>query len=132
MTTEWRDYLNRQGNLQRLSTRRLNILDKLTDSRLVRSLLRARGSAPAFWWRAAQRQWLAYDLDTYGNKEIFADDEFAQRQHRNTERPKRVAAKQSATLRKYRQFSLQSFLELADPMSWPALPLVMTAMPEGF
>ncbi len=55
------------------------------------------------------------------------NEEFAPRQHRNTQRQRRVAAQQSMTLKKYRQFSLQSSLKLADPMR-PAQPLVMSAM----
>ncbi len=39
-----------------------------------------------------------------------------------------MAAKQNALLKKYRQFSLQSFLELKDPMARPTQPLVMSAM----
>ncbi len=53
LTTERSDYLASQGVLQKLSTRCLNQLDKLADRRLARSLLRARGPVPAFWWCAA-------------------------------------------------------------------------------
>ncbi len=45
-------------------------LDKLTDSRLARSLLRRRGPAPAIFLRAAHRQWAAYSADKFGTKKI--------------------------------------------------------------
>ncbi len=69
VTTADSDYLREHGALQKRSTRQLNLLDKLTDSRLARSLLRARGPVPAWWWRAAQRQLRAMESNKFGTKE---------------------------------------------------------------
>jgi hypothetical protein len=129
LTTEWADYLTSQGVLQRLSTWRLNMLDKLADSRLARSLLRARGPVPAFWWRAAQRQSRALESDKFGNKEIYGSEGLTYREYRNAARHKWLADQRSVLLKKYRQYSLQSFLELSGGFaSRSTQPLRMSAM----
>ncbi len=68
ITTEYSDYLRQHGDRPKLSTRQLGLVDKLQDSRLARVLLRARGPAPPWWWRAVQREHSAMLADTFGIK----------------------------------------------------------------
>jgi hypothetical protein len=68
---EWLTYIESLGiDDNRLSNRKLKILDKLTNSRLARVLLRGRGPAPESWWRAALRQWRAWHADTFGTRQL--------------------------------------------------------------
>jgi hypothetical protein len=53
-----------------LSECQLNILDKLTNSRLARLLMRHRGPVDKMFHRAAQRQWAAYAVNKFGTREI--------------------------------------------------------------
>ena len=53
--------------------------DTLTNSRPDRPLLRGRGLAPQFWWRAVQRQWRVWRADTLGTRQTNATSTFESR-----------------------------------------------------
>ena len=53
--------------------------DTLTNSRPDRPLLRGRGLAPQFWWRAVQRQWRVWRADTFGTRQTNATSTFESR-----------------------------------------------------
>jgi hypothetical protein len=68
---EWRAYIESQGtDDNRLSVRRLKILDKFTNSRMARALLRDLGPKPEAWWRKIKREWNAYRGDHFGSKDM--------------------------------------------------------------
>ena len=64
---EWTAYIESQGtDDNRLSVRRLNILDKFTNSRLARALLHDLRPKPKAWWRKIKREWNAWRGDHFG------------------------------------------------------------------
>ncbi len=126
LETQFCDYI-RVADIDPLTTRQLNLLDKYCDSRLARHLLRACGPAPDAFVRAINRQWLAYDSDTFGTQAFEPTMPYLRRQTRNTRREQRTTARRLKRLKQYRHPPLAVFLDWK--LAMPRAPLlVITAV----
>ena len=126
---EWTAYMESQGNDDNhVSVRRLNILDKFTNSRLARALLRDNGPKPEAWWRKIKREWNAYRGNNFGTKAMNVTLSYVNREHRNLARQKRTVARKSQLARKHLLKSLHHFLSWTDAGRRMPQPLTLSAM----
>jgi hypothetical protein len=120
LQNEWLDYIATSSNV-RLSSRQRKILDQLVDSHLARHLLRSRGPAN-------NRQWEAYELETYGVQTMNPEAAYCRRQATCTARGRRLVLCAAANVRWFGYPGLQAFLTRNATTPRAPAPRTMSAL----